>query len=194
LFGEYVPLSDRFPSLLNLLPSPGQFSRGPGPRVETVSGVRLTPLICYELLFPDVVRAALRAGGTLIVNLTNDYWFGRSMEPAQHLAQCRMCALETGRPIVRATNTGISAFIDAGGGLLAYTDIGEQTVLRMRIAVPPMDWTPYVRYGDAATGALVLAGCLVGALARGRAPRPKPEPEPAPAGSGSETTTPTVVE
>lgn len=170
LFGEYVPLSDRFPQLLDLLPAPGEFTPGPGPVVFTVHGVALTPLICYELLFPDVVRRALRAGGTTIVNMTNDYWFGRGLEPEQHLALSRMCAFETGRPIIRATNTGISAVIDANGALRARTAVWTAGVIRDRVPVPPMRWTPFTRWGDAATAAVVAVGWALGALARGRRP------------------------
>ena len=166
LFGEYVPLSDHFPQLMNILPSPGEFTPGPGPRVFDVNGVPLTPLICYELLFPDVVRAALRAGGSVIVNLTNDYWFGRGLEPEQHLALCRMCALETDRPIVRATNTGISALIDADGVVRARTRIWEPAVLHATLAVPPMTWTPYMRWGHWTTAALAAGAWLFAALAQ----------------------------
>ena len=105
LFGEYVPLSDRFPALLDLLPTPGEFTPGPGPGIFTIGGVRMAPLICYELLFPRVVRASLRAGGQVLVNLTNDYWFGKHLEPLQHLELARMCAIETCRPIVCAVAT-----------------------------------------------------------------------------------------
>jgi apolipoprotein N-acyltransferase len=164
LFGEYVPLSDRFPFLLHLLPTPGEFSPGPGPGVFRVGGVAFTPLICYELLFPRVVRGALRAGGEVILNLTNDYWFGRHLEPEQHLALCRMCSLETGRPIVRATNTGISALVDASGKVVARAGVWTQEALRVRLEVPAMRWTPYARSGEAATAALVVVAALAAAL------------------------------
>ncbi len=166
IFGEYVPLSDRFPQLMNILPSPGEFTPGPGPRVFDVKGVPLTPLICYELLFPDVVRSALRAGGSVIVNMTNDYWFGRGLEPEQHLALCRMCAMETDRPIVRATNTGISALIDANGEVQVRTRIWEPAVLRATLAVPPMTWTPYVRWGHWTTAVLAAGAWLLAAASR----------------------------
>ena len=167
LFGEYVPLSNRFPQLLEILPSPGEFTPGPGPQVFDVDGVALTPLICYELLFPRVVRAALRQGGTVIVNLTNDYWFGRHSEPYQHLALTRMCALEIGRPIVRATNTGISALIGADGEVRAQTGLWEPAILRGVLPIPPMSWTPYARWGEAALALWVGAACAAVLLAWG---------------------------
>lgn len=160
LLGEYVPLSNRFPWLLRLLPMPGEFSPGPGPRVFDIGPVEYAPLICYELLFPRVVRRGLHAGGEVLLNLTNDYWFGPHGEPHQHLALTRMCALETGRPIVRATNTGISALIDAGGRIVLQAGLHEQAVLRGTLAVPAPTWTPFVRWGDA-----IIAGAMLVAIA-----------------------------
>jgi apolipoprotein N-acyltransferase len=171
LFGEYVPLSDRFPRLLNLLPSPGEFTPGPGPRVFQSGGVALTPLICYELLFPRLVRRALRAGGEVVVNLTNDYWFGRHLEPHQHLELVRMSAIEAGRPVVRATNTGISAAIDGQGRLLARTGVWVQDVLQVTVPVPPMSWTPYARWGEWTTAGLAIAAAVLAVLGRALVPR-----------------------
>lgn len=161
LFGEYVPLSDRFPRLLDLLPAPGEFTPGPGPGVFRLDGIAMTPLICYELLFPRIVRQSLHAGGEIVLNLTNDYWFGRQAEPVQHLALSRMRVFETGRPIVRATNTGISALVDGRGRVVQQTGVWVQDVLRGTLPVPPMEMTPYVRWGDALAGllaALAVAG------------------------------------
>jgi apolipoprotein N-acyltransferase len=180
LFGEYVPLSDRFPALLDLLPTPGEFTPGPGPGVFRIAGVAFTPLICYELLFPSVVRGALDAGGEVVLNLTNDYWFGRHLEPEQHLALCRMCAMETGRPIVRATNTGITALVDARGEVVARTGIWTQETLRARLAVPAMRWTPYARWGETALAVLVAAALLAVGVMWRLVPRREPPwpPEP----------------
>jgi apolipoprotein N-acyltransferase len=185
LFGEYVPLSNRFPQLLEILPSPGEFTPGLGPRVFEIAGVALTPLICYELLFPRVVRAALRGGGTAILNLTNDYWFGRYLEPQQHLALTRMCALEFGRPIVRATNTGLSALVGADGAVLAQTRLWEQTVLRGVLPVPPMRWTPFGRWGEATVALLAGAACALVALAWVILRRPAVATPATPAATGS---------
>jgi apolipoprotein N-acyltransferase len=148
VFGEYVPLSERFPVLLDLLPTPGEFTPGPGPAVFDVGTARLAPVICYELLFPRVVRAGLRAGGEALVNLTNDYWFGRHLEPEQHLALTRMCAIEIGRPILRATNTGITALVDGTGTVVQRAGLWTQEVLIGSVPLAPMRWTPYARWGE----------------------------------------------
>ena len=165
ILGEYVPYSERFPFLLELLPDPGEFTAGPGPEVFHEEGYAFTPLICYELLFPDYVRDCLHAGGEVLVNLTNDYWFGTSGEPEQHLALCRMRAFETGRPIARATNTGISALIDARGRVIARSGVWKQEVLRGTLPVPPMSWTPYARWGDWTTALAMALACAAVALA-----------------------------
>jgi apolipoprotein N-acyltransferase len=165
IFGEYVPLSDRFPRLLDILPTPGQFTPGPGPRIFRVGEVALTPLICYELLFPDVVRGACAAGGEVIVNLTNDYWFGRHLEPYQHLALSRMCALEVARPIVRATNTGVSAIIDHRGRLLQKSGVWTQDVVRGSVPVMGALTTPFARFGAWGTWALAATALVIASVA-----------------------------
>jgi len=164
VFSEYVPLSARFPWLLNLLPTPGEFTPGPGPRLFHAAGTAFSPLICYELLFPRVVRRSLRAGGEVMLNLTNDYWFGRHAEPMQHLALSRMRAFETGRPVIRATNTGISALVDGQGRVLQRTGVWEQAVLRGTLPVPPPHWTPYARWGEWTTAAWIAAALLAVSL------------------------------
>ncbi|MFQ5601457.1 MAG: apolipoprotein N-acyltransferase, partial [Candidatus Krumholzibacteriia bacterium] len=154
--GEHVPFSDRFPFLRNLLPDPGEFSRGPGARVMKMDGVSFTPLICYELLFARYVRRGLRLGGEVLLNVTNDYWFGRYAEPEQHLALARMRAFETGRPIIRVTNTGFSALIDATGRVVARTGLWRPEILRVTLQVPRMHQTPYTRWGEWVTVLFVV--------------------------------------
>src|SRR5205085_11172669 len=84
----------------------------------------------------------------------------------QHLALCRMCALETDRPIVRATNTGISALIAANGSVQVRTRIWEPAVLRATLAVPAMTWTPYVRWGHWATLFVMACAWLAALIVR----------------------------
>ena len=161
--GETVPFADHFPFLENIIPaSPGVFARGAGARVMEIEGVRFTPMICYELLFPRYVRRGLQQGDEVLLNLTNDYWFGRYLEPEQHLALARMRAFETGRPIVRATNTGISAIIDARGRIQASAPLGSVETLVATLRVPVAEWTPFARWGEWLT--LLQIGLAVAAM------------------------------
>jgi apolipoprotein N-acyltransferase len=113
-----------------------------------IKGVRFAPLICYELIFPRYARSALHAGGEVFLNVSNDYWFGQSTEPQQHLALARMRAYETGRPILRCANTGVSALIDSRGQITHSTSVWRQETLRATLAIPKMSWTPYARWGE----------------------------------------------
>ncbi len=154
--GEHVPFAERWPVLLDLIPNAGQFSPGPGARVLEVEGLRFTPLICYELLFPRYVRRGILLGGDFLLNLTNDYWFGLYAEPKQHLALARMRAYETGRPIVRSTNTGYTALIDANARILVRTSLWQAEALHATLPVPVARTTPYLRAGEWLVAALVV--------------------------------------
>jgi len=116
-FGEYRPFGD-------IIPTPGQLSAGPGPRIMG----NFAPAICYEIVFSD---SLINRGEypEFILNITNDAWFGTSIGPHQHLDMARRQAIETGLPIVRANHSGISAFIDARGRVLQSLPLEEQGVL-----------------------------------------------------------------
>src|SRR4030042_4097945 len=104
----------------------GGFSAGNGPRLLAIPGAPpASPLICYEIIFPDDVTAkASRPGWGL--NLTNDAWFGSSAGPYQHFHQAQVRAVEQGLPVVRAANTGISAIIDAHGRVLGELGLTKE--------------------------------------------------------------------
>ena len=114
-FGEYVP----FPRVLffvrRLVEAAGDFAAGKDWRPLTLGDQRLGVLICYEAIFPELSRRTTRKGATLLVNITNDAWFGPSAAPYQHLQMARWRAVESRAPLVRAANTGISAVFDARG-------------------------------------------------------------------------------
>lgn len=120
-FGEYLPLQGvlRAIGLTELASQRGGFSTGPAPQLLELPGLPgFTPLICYELIFPDeVIPEAGRPDW--ILQVTNDAWFGNLAGPQQHLAQAQIRAIEFGLPVVRAANTGISAIIDPYGRLIA---------------------------------------------------------------------------
>ncbi|MGA9603969.1 MAG: apolipoprotein N-acyltransferase, partial [Methyloceanibacter sp.] len=127
-FGEYLPFQDLLESLgvMQLTGVRGGFSAGTGPRLLAIPGAPpASPLICYEIIFPDdVVDKSSRPGWLL--NITNDAWFGSSAGPYQHFHQARVRAVEQGLPVVRAANTGISAMIDPYGRILAEIGLGER--------------------------------------------------------------------
>ena len=130
-FGEYLPFQDFMESLgiMQLTGVRGGFSSGAGPRLLSIPGAPpASPLICYEIIFPDdVTKSSARPGWLL--NVTNDAWFGSSSGPYQHFHQAQVRAVEQGLPLARAANTGISALIDPYGRILAKISLGEKGVI-----------------------------------------------------------------
>lgn len=120
-FGEYLPFGDVLPVLYEWSPNSGNFSRGTSLEPLVLGTHKISALICYEDILPDFVNKIVRRGDPdLIVNLTNDAWFGDSTEPWIHLALAKLRAVEHRRYLVRATNSGVSAIIDATGGVVAH--------------------------------------------------------------------------
>jgi apolipoprotein N-acyltransferase len=168
-FGEYVPLKRQIGPLLDVLAVPmSDFSSGgAGQALLEVAGTPVAASVCYEILFPQEMRSGAAAGW--LVNVSNDAWFGDSIAPPQHLDIARMRARELARPIARATNTGITAFIDARGQVTARAAPFTVAALRGQV-VPQRGRTPFARYGEAPVTGLCLALCVVAARRRG--PRP----------------------
>jgi apolipoprotein N-acyltransferase len=161
-FGEYLPLAPLFDALgiSKLVDSPGDFTPGDGPHTYNIPGAPpVTPLICYEVLFPGEVGGDRRAGW--IVNVTDDSWFGppSSTGPYQHFLTARVRAIEQGLPVVRAANTGISAVVDGDGRVLASLALGQKGVLDSKLPYA-LHSTLYARFGDG-TFALLIALCVV---------------------------------
>ncbi len=129
-FGEYLPLSEQFPFLLKLLPFVSNFGRGHGPEVmkwETPQGViKWGGQICYEGLYPSFTRGLAEKGADILVNVTNDSWFGKTFEPQQHLYMTLARAIEVRRPLVRSTNTGVSTAVLANGDVLQKSPLHEE--------------------------------------------------------------------
>lgn len=146
-YGEYVPFSRLTPFVKRFVDAIGEFQAGVSPVVWDVAGVRTAPLICYEGIFADISRDAVDSGAELLVNLTNDGWFGKTPGPAQHLALARLRAIETARPFVRAANTGISAAFDARGRDVGMTHLDERTVLSVSVT-PGRESTPATALGE----------------------------------------------
>ena len=130
------------------------FSSGPGPRTFSVPGAPpVTPLICYEIIFPHQVTGTPRP--LWLVNMTDDSWFGPNAGPRQHLLIARVRAIEEGLPIARAANSGISVVIDAYGRIRSRLDLGLRGTIdtNLPVALPA---TPFARYGDAILLALIF--------------------------------------
>ena len=163
-FGEYLPFQDFMESLgiMQLTGVRGGFSSGAGPRLLPLPGAPpASPLICYEIIFPDDVTESSARPGWLL-NVTNDAWFGSSAGPYQHLHQAQVRAVEQGLPVARAANTGISALIDPYGRILAKINLGEKGVIDVDLPKvgPP---TLFVQLGfilEISTIAFALAAWL----------------------------------
>lgn len=149
-FGEYMPAKAVFArwNIAGLAArAEGGYSPGPGPELLDLGplGVAL-PLICYEAVFPqDVYRAPGRPD--MLMQITNDAWFGAFSGPYQHLEQARIRAIEQGLPMLRAANTGVSAVIDGAGRVLAALPLNEAGYLDAPLP-PPLRGTLYSRTGD----------------------------------------------
>ena len=168
-FGEYIPPG--FAWVLTILHIPlSDFSRGVAtqPPIEA-GGTRFAVAICYEDMYGDEVADALPAAGAL-VNVSNDAWFGHSLEQDQHLQASQMRALETGRWMVRSTNTGATAAIDEHGQVLARLPAFERGTLTVDI-VPRRGATPFVRWGNSAALGLMALAAVGAHFARRRGNR-----------------------
>lgn len=157
-FGEYVPLGRYLPFINKLVVGIGDFSPGtikPLPIGENLVGV----LVCFEGIFPELARDYVRAGSHLLINITNDAWFGRSSAPAQHLAMTRFRAIENRIWVARAANTGISALIAPSGIMTLETPIFETLAVSGQVGLGARP-TLYTRFGD-----ILPIGCLLLGLA-----------------------------
>ena len=132
-FGEYVPLRPYLPFLEPLVVSVGDFTAGTSNEPLALGPMRLGLLICYESIFPDIARQSVSREANLLVNLTNDAWYGRSSAPHQSLAMAVFRAVENKRSLVRAANTGISGFVDPVGRIVGRTGLFVETALVSRV-------------------------------------------------------------
>ncbi len=118
-FGEYVPLGSILTFVHKLVEGVGDFRPGRSQGPLRDGRLALGMLICYEAIFPELAQERVSAGANLLVNISNDAWFGDSAAPHQHLDQALLRAVEQGRALIRGTNTGISAVIDPRGRIMA---------------------------------------------------------------------------
>jgi apolipoprotein N-acyltransferase len=147
-FGEYLPFS-KILSLLPGVPFADGFTPGPGPiAFHLPSGVRVAPLICYEDLMPDIARKFVsETRANILVNLTNDAWYGKTVGPWQHLWLSQSRAIETRRSLLRVTNTGVTSLVNAKGELVKTLPMFTAAVMQTEVEILNGE-TFYVRFGD----------------------------------------------
>lgn len=146
-FGEYVPMRKLLFFAKKLTAPVGDFQFGKRFDPLTFPKGKLAPLICYEDAFPNISRKLVKKGADILVNLTNDAWYGWSSAAYQHLALGVMRSVETRRFTIRSTNTGISAFIAPTGDILMKSPMFERLVMVGAVNRMAM-LSPYVKYGD----------------------------------------------
>ncbi|MDG1064903.1 MAG: apolipoprotein N-acyltransferase [Luminiphilus sp.] len=158
-FGEYVPFEQSLRGLIKFFDLPmSNFIPGPNvPPILSTGTLNVASFICYEVVYPDFVWTGARTAEVLIT-VSNDSWFGRSMGPLQHLQMARFRALETGRPLLRGTNNGVSAIIDHKGELLVTAPQFEEIVITGEVQ-PKTGLTPIMWLGSTPT--LTFCGLLI---------------------------------
>jgi apolipoprotein N-acyltransferase len=161
-FGEYFPVPAFVRNWMRLMSLPNSdFAAGSDSQAPlAVAGQTLAPTICYEDAY-GVEQLSLARNSTLLVNVSNDAWFGDSTAPHQHLDISRMRALEAGRPMLRATNDGVTALIEHDGRILATLPQFQPGVLTGSLQ-PRTGLTPYLRVGNVPVLALIALGLVAG--------------------------------
>jgi len=146
-FGEYVPLRKLFFFAGKLVQESSDFSPGESYTLLNYDSHPIAVAICYEIIFPQLIRAFISRGAELITTITNDAWWGRSSAPYQHFSMVVFRAVENRRYVVRAANTGISGIIDPYGRILVSSPIFVKTIVE-GVVYPMEVGTFYLRYGD----------------------------------------------
>ncbi len=163
-FGEYVPLKKYLPFIAPLVETVGDFTPGQVANPPTWRNVSAGVLICYESIFCDIARAWVRAGANVLVNLTNDAWYGDSSAPHHSWAMSILRAVETRRSLVRAANTGISGFVDPLGRVRQASPIFVATALVDEVLLLD-DETFFVRWGYLFAPLCLALGAVAAILA-----------------------------
>ncbi len=170
-FGERVPFQSLFPSLGKLNFGQAEFTPGDDYHLFQVGEARFGGLICFESVMPGLSRRYAQEGADFLVNVTNDGWYGKTVEPYQHALLTRFRAVENRRSLLRAANTGISYVIDGQGRFLGRTGLQEREVLQLEFPLYKGE-TFYKKYGDIfiypviALAILILVIALCGGRSR----------------------------
>ena len=160
-FGEYIPLKNILFFLNKLVVGIGDFQPGPGPTLLSISHgpkkekIQIGMAICYEVIFPDLVRQLTKEGANFLVTITNDAWFGNTVAPYQHFAMVVFRSVENRMAFARAANTGISGFIDPSGQILAATPIFTEQAITQALPLGGPS-TFYTRFGDVFAWACII--------------------------------------
>ena len=158
-FGEYTPYKKIFFFIEKMTHAIGELSKGNAFVLHEFEGKKFGTPICYEIIFPALVREFVKKGANFLVTITNDGWYGTSSAPFQHFAISVVRAVENRRYLLRSATTGVSGIIDPYGRILSRTELMTQTYITERIA--PMDsLTPYTRFGDFAPLASLTLGAI----------------------------------
>jgi len=154
-FSEALPFEGLFPLLSRVNLGEADFKSGRDPVVFTAAEARAVPLICYEIIYPGFVRSRAVGPANVLVNITNDGWFGRTNGPFHHAAMARMRCIENGISLIRCANSGISLFADQYGRCIGKTGLYQRTAM---VADVPVDRvkTFYTRAGDWPVGASLM--------------------------------------
>ncbi len=168
-FGEYVPLKRLLFFVEAIAAEIGDFTPGRQVTILPLEGTPFGTVICYEVIFPGLFRRFVAEGASFMTNITNDAWFGDSGGPLQHLAMVPLRAVENRIAIVRAANTGVSAFVLPSGAIQSTLPLGVRGTLRGEVPLR-RGYTFYARFGDvfAYACAAMSGAALVGGLAAGR--------------------------
>jgi apolipoprotein N-acyltransferase len=167
-FGEYVPLKDLFFFVGPIVEAVSAFSPGTQPVLLPVGKHLASTAICYEVIYPNLMRRFVADGSELLTTITNDAWYGTSSAAYQHWDQAALRAIEGGRYLARAANTGISGFVDPYGRVLAKTSLFEQALVVRDVRFITAR-TIYSRIGDLAAWlslALTMAALVASRLVK----------------------------
>ncbi len=174
VFGEYIPFGEWFPQLYDMLPEASHFYAGETVETFAFQGHQLGVIICYEDILPGFTRNLAGKDPNVLINVTNDAWFGKTSEPYLHLALSIFRSVENRLWLIRSTNTGVTAFVDAVGRIVAETGLEEPEILVQDVPMMRSS-TLYRSYGELFTWLCLLAFAVIAIGGLRRRPKRRAE-------------------